>query len=189
MLAPEEGHFGQITYFDDVQVLELLPNTMDTDDASLPTLSITVDGTAEDWLGLSPVLLDENDDSLLPNELELLGVYASRDDEFIYVLFEGVDAFSKSIERSAALRFLSPSDESCEPFLHEIAINVAGQVFSHNDPIPLDFASSKSVFLDVLEFRIPFSSVFYEECQFFEISTAWINSPELGSWEVMDSVP
>ncbi|MBT7191078.1 MAG: protein kinase [Anaerolineae bacterium] len=29
VLAPEEGHFGQITYFDDVQVIELLPNATD----------------------------------------------------------------------------------------------------------------------------------------------------------------
>ena len=158
--------------------------------SSIPALTAKLDGNPEEWEGIQPVLVDQKNDSLVQTELELSSVYVAKDDKYIYGMFEGAVPFSRSIQREAALRFLGPSDDTCnELVIHEIALNTKGDLFSHNDPNPLQYSGAQVVFLEALEFRIPLDSLFYNQCQSFELTSAWINSPALGSWQSIDNVP
>lgn len=57
------------------------------DVGALPFRTINVDGDPNDWVGVSPLVVDPTDDGLDPYE-EIVAVYAANDESFLYFLME-----------------------------------------------------------------------------------------------------
>jgi len=104
---------------------------------TIPTRTITIDGQAEDWAGIDPMVLDNNGDSSCGQYSDITYVFLTTDNSFLYWR---IDTNSGNYDTSSyppVVRFLShqPRSETRDGDIESSVWEDSGRVDVYNETI------------------------------------------------------
>ena len=159
--------------------------------APAPTLPIVIDGNAQDWSAMTPVLEDEEGDSLAGEDMDLTTLYLAQDANYVYLMLRTAAAFTEEQAEVDLWLDLLPGSH-CDQSEVGLAFHPDDTVGAWNSTVcgiinPLGVAGALVRWGDVLEARIPRASL--GEHEHIIPVTVRLNTPFNGEWNSADVIP
>ena len=156
-----------------------------------PTLPIVIDGNAQNWSAMTPVLEDEEGDSLAGEDMDLTAMYLAQDANYVFLMLRTAAALTEEQAEVDLWLDLLPGSH-CDQSEVGLAFHPDDTVGAWDSTVcgrinPLGIVGALVRWGDVLEARIPRASL--GEHEHIIPVTVRLNTPFNGEWNSADVIP